>query len=174
MQVNLSMKYDEILEYVGKVLNRDFVFSQKNNLVLKILFYVPYGAHSRNPDRIAITNILNYFFHSHDLLKHFYMHTPVDDENLFSRISLLYNVPDGDACVIKKGRLFLELIMLQDYFADRFEDSKKGKYNPFVNGKWDYMVLREKLISSIKSLQSLEMDKVIPFDLVKNQNFWRL
>lgn len=171
--MNLESIYQEILENLCQIFDKKIVLKQRDNLVLKILFYVPFCADSINPYRIAMANINNYFLFSNPLLSKYFCHNQLDDSNLFSRLSLLYNIPNGSYKTIEKGKLFLALIMLQDHFADKRIDFQHNKYNPLVSNAWDYKEKKKYLLNKINSLGITCLDQYVSLSAVLNQSFWK-
>ncbi|HIV98989.1 MAG TPA: hypothetical protein IAB12_04330 [Candidatus Ornithospirochaeta avicola] len=164
--------FENYLMLLTRIYDKRKVLQQRENSVLKILFYTPFYAKAKNPERVALVNMCNYFLYSSKITKDIFHHNEYDDDELFIRISLLYNIPDGDELIIEKGKLVLELIMLQDHFADMEADLQNAKYNPILSGKWDYYELRKRIISRIDSIKSAEYDAAISIRDAFEQNFW--
>lgn len=117
--------------------------------------------------RVALACINNYFIYACEGARKYFNHQMEYDCDLFSRISLLYIVPSGNHAVIDKGRILLELIMIQDHMTDRDADSRNGKYNPVASGAWEYDRIRNELIKQAACMRTerLDMDFPLEFDI---------
>lgn len=165
-------EYEEVLKIMTGIWGDAVVEGQRNNIVLQILASIPFYAGSSNPMRVATSCINNYFLYAFEDTRKYFNHQPSDDQDLYSRLSLLYVIPSGDHDVIEKGRILLSLIMLQDHMADCEADMMVGKYNPVASGAWDYNEIRNALLSKASSISVYGMDDDFPLGKVSICNYW--
>ena len=172
--MTLNRNYEYVLHNIMNIWGKDQVEAERENLVLKILIMTPFLAECRHPVRTAIVCANNFFLFADEGLKHIFCHDEEDDTDVFSRLEMLFHVPNGKDDVIKKAKLMLELIMLQDHMHDQADDVRGGKYNPVVSGAWKYSRLHSSIKTACIRIDSCpEFDNEFPLDEILAQNFWR-
>lgn len=167
---NFINEYNYILDLCSSINNdQDLIISQKENLSLQVIVYLPYVAGCKNPRRTALLNANNFFLASNSTL---FFHSEEDDLNILNRIYSFLYFKDGDNLIIQKGLNILGLIMLQDYYYDREYDYISGKYNPLNVNKWKYKEVKSDIIKRINSIKCKSLDDCFSIKEIVNQKYW--
>lgn len=164
-------EYNLILDSYSSVYNNDWANSQKNNLALQIITYLPYLAGCNNPRRIALLNTTTFFLASKSNI---FYHNQSDNLNILNRIKSFLYFPDGEGSIIEKGYYLLSLIMLQDYFNDQKDDNQKGKYNPLLTDAWEFETKKNYIINKINNIKCKKLDEIFSINEIITQNYWWL
>lgn len=160
---NLLEEWDYILDEISKV----FEFSPEektkfdNSDTVKIIATIPFVANCIEPERTAIAHLCLYEVEKRGFNK-YCSHLPTDDNDIYKRLAFIATFEGGNQLIIKHGMNILALIMLEGYKRSQKKDIKNNIYNPIASGKWNYQLLKDKLISDINKLEVPELDWVLP------------
>ena len=165
-----TYEYNYILESFSSIYNKtQWINSQKNNLALQVIVYLPYISNCDNPRRTALLNTNNFFLASNSSL---FLHTTNDDLHILNRLQSFLYYPNGNKNIILKGLYIIALIMLQDYYHDIEEDIINNKYNPLETNRWDFEELENKLIHEITLIKCKQLDVFFPINEIRTQTYW--
>lgn len=150
--LNLS---DTTWEYLVQEMTKVFRFTRKetkwfkNCKTAKLIATIPFAAGCEEPERTAIAHLCIYLAEIRGFQK-YYAHLPSDDCDLFKRLGFISTFEGGNQDIIAYGMNLLALTMIEGYHKSENDDRKKGIYNPFVSGKWDYQTLKQNLLKEVE------------------------
>ena len=137
-------------DYFVKEMKTVYRFTRKetkwfrNCKTAKLIASIPFSAGCDEPERTAIAHLCIYLAEIRGFQK-YCAHLPSDDADLFKRLDFISTFEGGDKDVIEQGMNLLALIMIEGYHKSEEKDRKKGVYNPFVSGAWNYEELKEQI-----------------------------
>ncbi|MCR4742629.1 MAG: hypothetical protein K5866_07170 [Treponema sp.] len=160
VETDISMKKlqeipDATWEYFVQEMKKVFRFTRKetkwfrNCKTAKLIATIPFVAGCDEPERTAIAHLCIYLAEIRGFQK-YYAHLPSDDSDLFKRLGFISTFEGGNREIIEYGMNLLALIMIEGYHRSEEKDKQNGIYNPFISETWDYKLLRNKIIQSLK------------------------
>ena len=123
----------------------------------KLIAAIPFAAGCKEPERTAIAHLCIYEAEILGFQKYF-AHLPSDDSDIFNRLRCISDFDGGNKEVIDHGMSLLALIMLEGYNKSKTEDKKNGIYNPLTSQAWDYISIKQLLLSRILEIDCPELD----------------
>lgn len=168
-------KWAELIEKMGMLYNLDSTAKAKmlNHKVTKMIAAIPFIANSNNPERTAMSHLSIYFLAASKAGKMTFVHKESDNDDILKRLESISNFDGGDETIIAKGMNLLALTMIEDYYRDMSDDKEKNKYNPFVSGAWNYLMIKNELVERASSYKITELDDIIDIHEVQN-TYWEL
>lgn len=130
----------------------------KQSKIARLITAIPFLAGCDKAEETAFSHLLIYLIALHESGKSIFLHKPIDDRDVYTRLFPLSNFMGGDVSVISCGLDLIALTMIAGYRRDAGEDEKLGKYNPLNAGKWDYATESDKLTGKIKASITPEME----------------
>ena len=136
---------DVAWEYFVQEMKKVFRFTRKetkwfrNCKTAKLIATIPFAAECDEPERTAIAHLCIYLAEIRGFQK-YYAHLLSDDCDLFKRLEFISTFEGGNQDIIAYGMNLLALTMIEGYHKSEDDDRKKGIYNPFVSGKWNYEI----------------------------------
>lgn len=146
---------DTTWEYFVQEMKKVFRFTRKetkwfrNCKTAKLIATIPFVAGCDEPERTAIAHLCIYLAEIRGFQK-YYAHLPSDDSDLYKRLGFISTFEGGNREIIEYGMNLLALIMIEGYHRSEQKDKQNGTYNPFISETWDYKLLRNKIIQSLK------------------------
>ncbi len=146
---------DVTWEYFVQEMKKVFRFTRKetkwfrNCKTAKLIATIPFVAGCDEPERTAIAHLCIYLAEIRGFQK-YYAHLPSDDSDLYKRLDFISTFEGGNREIIEYGMNLLALIMIEGYHRSEQKDKQNRIYNPFISEKWDYKLLRNKIIQSLK------------------------
>lgn len=146
---------DVTWEYFVQEMKNVFRFTRKetkwfrNCKTAKLIATIPFAAKCDEPERTAIAHLCIYLAEIRGFQK-YYAHLPSDDCDLFKRLGFISTFEGGNREIIEYGMNLLALIMIEGYHRSEEKDKQNGTYNPFVSGTWNYQIIKQRIIQSIK------------------------
>ena len=147
---NLEIQ-EGIWDYLVTEMKKVFRFTRKetkwfkNCKTAKLIANIPFVASCDEPERTAIAHLCMYVAEIRGFEK-YCSHLPSDDSKLFKRLDFISTFEGGDKRIIEYYMNILALIMIEGYHRTEEDDRKKGVYNPFVSGAWNYNLLKNNII----------------------------
>lgn len=155
---NLAYQFSEYeipeWNYMISELSKVFKLSESektklyDNPTAKIIAAIPFVAKCINPERIAISH-LGIFLMEINGFQKYCAHLPTDDYDIFVRLERISHFQGGDKKIIDHGIALLAYIMLEGYKKSKVYDYKNNIYNPLNSYKWNYSLIKNKLIKKL-------------------------
>ena len=130
------------------------------NKTVKLIAAIPFIAGCRQPMRTAVSHVAIYHIARKEG-KEIFLHEIEDDASIMDRLFEGSNFSGGDIEIIKRGMNLLALQMIRGYAKDWSDDIMNSKYNPLVQGHWDFKTEEAALMEEIKAVDCPEMDAVM-------------
>ncbi len=97
--------------------------------------------------------------------KSYFLHDRDDDAHVLHRLDpFKRNMAGGDRKIVDSGMARLALVMLADYKMDMAADQAAEKYNPLVEGTWNFDEMKKELETTAAMTDSPELDSALPVD----------
>lgn len=154
---------DATWEYFVQEMKKVFRFTRKetkwfrNCKTAKLIATIPFAGGCDEPERTAIAHLCIYLAEIRGFQK-YYAHLPSDDCDLFKRLGFISTFEGGNKDVIEYGMNLLALIMIEGYHRSEEKDKRLGTYNPFVSDTWNYQIMKQKILQSLKNNIYFEFD----------------
>lgn len=155
---NLALKNEELIVpewdyFVSEIqkvyrLTDEEITQLSNSTTAKIIAAIPFIAGCYRPEITAIAHLSLYINEIKGFQK-YYACNPLDDVDLFERLEPISHFRGGDKKIIESGMNTLAYIMIEGYHKSEKFDAENGNYNPFLSGKWNYRILRNKLRNKV-------------------------
>jgi len=160
IQTNLAFKDEESFElipewkYFVSEISKVFRFTEEetswltNCKTAQLIATIPFAANCIEPERTAIAHLCIYIAEIKGFQK-YCAHQPSDDFDIYNRLAFISTFEGGNKKIIEEGMSLLALIMLEGYHKTLEEDKMNKKYNPLINGTWDYNKIKKTLYEKI-------------------------
>ncbi len=133
-----------------------FSASRTVNLILSL----PFIAGCADPERTALAHAAVYLLAIKGGQEPF-DHCAEDDKAILARLRLISSFKGGDSKLLEKGMSLLALQMLCGYDRDRKKDQASNYYNPLNAGVWNFETEKAKLVTTIESITSEQIDTIM-------------
>ncbi len=172
MELNNDM-WNQLTEKIASTfrLTENELIGLRKNKVAKLIAAIPFNAECENMERTSLTHLSTYMLAKDPACKPVFSHNESDDSHILNRIKPLNTFRGGLNSIIKRGINLLGLIQLEDHQHDLEIDKKENKYNPILNGIWNYTKQRKMLVSAIGGTPCPAMDKVMTIEGI--DGFWK-
>ena len=155
-------QWSKLAGRAGAVLNYGIKEKEwlKSSKMARLVAETPYLAECDKPETTAFSHLMIYLTAMHESAKDVFLHTPEDDNNLYTRLFPISGFIGGDTAIIQCCLDLMGLCMLSNYNNDADEDKKLGKYNPINAKKWNYAAESEELLNKINKTITPEIAAV--------------
>lgn len=155
-------QWSNVTGRAGAVLNYGIKEKEwlKSSRMARLIAEVPYLAGCGKAETTAYSHLMIYLIAMHESAKDVFLHTPEDDNDLYTRLFPISGFIGGDAAIIQCCLDLIALCMLSNYKKNADEDRKLGKYNPINAKKWNYAAESERLQKRIKETLTPEIAAV--------------
>jgi hypothetical protein len=129
----------------------------KTSKMARLIAATPFLAGCDKPEETAFSHLILYLVSLNESARDIYLHRPVDDRDVYTRLFPVSNFLGGNLTIIQCILDLMALTMLSNYHQDAEEDRRISKYNPLNEGKWNYKTESERLIQSINANSTPEI-----------------